>query len=110
MYFIFGTCHQMSFGVTAIEATLMASGVDKIVGSIGHQNKKNVPQSQIDFRVAATLMFTFCVGIWHLIFRICKLQFISQLLSDPIISGFSTGAAFVIGTRSVVASAAMSAI
>jgi MFS superfamily sulfate permease-like transporter len=48
---------------------------------------------------SVTCFFTFCVGIWHLIFRIAKLSLLSELLSDPIISGFSTGAAFVIGTR-----------
>jgi MFS superfamily sulfate permease-like transporter len=48
-----------------------------------------------------TLFFTFLTGMWHLAFRLLKLQFIATLLSDPIISGFSTGAAFVTGTSQV---------
>jgi MFS superfamily sulfate permease-like transporter len=51
MYWIFGTCQQMSFGVTAIESTLLGQAVDKIIGTTGHQNNKKAKQYDFDYRV-----------------------------------------------------------
>ena len=79
-----------------------------IIGDIGDGSIKGTPQADVDYRIQFTIFFTFLTGLWHILFRVAKLQFIAELLSDPIISGFSTGAAFVIGTSQVSTDAALS--
>lgn len=49
-------------------------------------------------KVAITLTFTLCVGMWHVVMRQFGLGAIATFLSDPVLSGFSTASAFLIGT------------
>ena len=51
MYWIFGTCQQMSFGITAIESTVLADAVDSVIGTVGHQGGKKIKQLDVDYRV-----------------------------------------------------------
>lgn len=49
-------------------------------------------------QVQVTIAFTLCVGFWHMIMRIFGIGAIATFLSDPVLSGFSTASAFLIGT------------
>eukprot|EP00611_Tribonema_gayanum_P008397 TRINITY_DN178_c0_g4_i3.p1 TRINITY_DN178_c0_g4~~TRINITY_DN178_c0_g4_i3.p1 ORF type:complete len:712 (+),score=305.83 TRINITY_DN178_c0_g4_i3:132-2267(+) len=95
MYMLMGTCAQISFGVTAIEALFLGESVRGVLGDdiVSSEDPVN-----INIVVKYTLFISLMVGIWQLIFRVFQLQFISVLLADPVMSGFSTGGAFIIAT------------
>lgn len=98
IYMIFGTCAQVSFGVTAIEALFLSSSVRGIIGEEYYAtNLKEGTQMEND-KVQFTLFFSMMVGLWQIVFRIFQLDFIGTLLSDPVMSGFTTGGAIIIAT------------
>ncbi|CAM9135564.1 unnamed protein product [Ectocarpus sp. 6 AP-2014] len=98
MYLLFGTCNQLSLGVSAIESLLVAAGVSQVIGWIGDEVDADTTQQDIDTKVQVTLAFTLCVGFWQMIMRIFGVGAIATFLSDPVLSGFSTASAFLIGT------------
>jgi hypothetical protein len=51
MYAIFGTCQQMSLGVTAIEAQLCAAGVDSVIGAVGDKSIDGTSDEDIAYRI-----------------------------------------------------------
>jgi SulP family sulfate permease len=95
IYMLMGTCNQISFGVTAIEALFLGESVRKILGDDIADSEE---QSDIDIVVKFTLFISLMVGVWQLIFKFFKLSFVSVLLADPVMSGFSTGGAIIIAT------------
>jgi SulP family sulfate permease len=95
IYMLMGTCNQISFGVTAIEALFLGESVRKILGDNIAESEE---QSDIDIVVKFTLFISLMVGVWQLIFKFFKLSFVSVLLADPVMSGFSTGGAIIIAT------------
>ncbi len=45
----FGTCHQIGFGVSAIESLLLGESVESVIGYIGNQpNGDDVTQEDIE--------------------------------------------------------------
>mmetsp|Transcript_8784 Transcript_8784/g.13183 ORF Transcript_8784/g.13183 Transcript_8784/m.13183 type:complete len:521 (+) Transcript_8784:67-1629(+) len=95
IYMLLGTCYQVSFGVTAIEALFLGESVR---GVLGDEIMHSEDEVMVDQRVQFTLFLSMMVGIWHLIFKFFRLSFVSVLLADPVMSGFSTGGAFIIAT------------
>ena len=67
-------------------------------GVIGGTAADSEDPTDIQLKVEFTLFFSFLVGIWQLLFRILHLQFLGALLSDPVMSGFATGGAFIVAT------------
>ncbi|CAN0326268.1 unnamed protein product [Pylaiella littoralis] len=98
MYLLFGTCNQLSLGVSAIESLLVAAGVSAVIGWIGEEVNATTTQEDIDTKVQVTIAFTLCVGLWQMLMRIFGVGAIATFLSDPVLSGFSTASAFLIGT------------
>ncbi|CAM9904833.1 unnamed protein product [Choristocarpus tenellus] len=49
-------------------------------------------------QVKVTIAFTMAVGLWHMVMRLFGVGLIATLLADPVLSGFSTASAFLIGT------------
>ncbi|CAB1115838.1 sulP [Ectocarpus sp. CCAP 1310/34] len=98
MYLLFGTCNQLSLGVSAIESLLVAAGVSEVIGWIGDEVDADTTEEDINTKVQVTLAFTLCVGFWQMIMRIFGVGAIATFLSDPVLSGFSTASAFLIGT------------
>ena len=95
LYMLLGTCNQISFGVTAIEALFLGESVRGVLGD-HFSNSKHA--ADIDLKVKYTLFLSFLVGLWQIAFRVFNLGFVSSLLADPVMSGFSTGGAFIIAT------------
>jgi MFS superfamily sulfate permease-like transporter len=95
LYMLLGTCNQISFGVTAIEALFLGESVRGVLGDHLIDSKH---AADIDLKVKYTLFLSFLVGIWQIAFRVFNLGFVSSLLADPVMSGFSTGGAFIIAT------------
>jgi len=85
IYALFGSSRQLSVGPTAMDSLLIASGLGllAVIGS----------QEYIQLAIILTLM----VGVIQTFLGFMKMGFITQLLSKPIISGFTTAAAILIG-------------
>jgi len=85
IYALFGSSRQLSVGPTAMDSLLIASGLGllAVIGSQGY----------IQLAIILTLM----VGVIQTFLGFMKMGFITQLLSKPIISGFTTAAAILIG-------------
>lgn len=85
IYALFGSSRQLSVGPTAMDSLLIASGLG-VLAVIGSQE-------YIQLAVILTLM----VGIIQTFLGFMRMGFITQLLSKPIISGFTSAAAILIG-------------
>ncbi|KAG5185372.1 sulfate transporter family-domain-containing protein [Tribonema minus] len=110
IYMLLGTCKQLSLGSSAIEAlfckqlSLGSSAIEALFlgesvrATLGDEIATSTDPANIAITVQYTLYMSCLVGVWQLVFWIFRLSFVSILLSDPVLSGFCTGGAFVIGT------------
>ena len=85
IYAIFGTSRQLAVGPVAMVALLVASGV----GAIAE------PGSQQFVFLAITLAMM--VGVIQLAMGVFRLGFLTNFMSHPVISGFTSAAAIIIG-------------
>ncbi|MDB2363922.1 solute carrier family 26 protein [Flavobacteriales bacterium] len=85
VYAIFGTSRQLAVGPVAMDSLLVAAGVSTIA-SVGS-----------DEYIAIALMLALLMGAIQLLFGILRLGFLVDFLSKPVISGFTSAAALIIG-------------
>ena len=85
IYAIFGTSRQLSVGPTAMDSLIVAAGITSIA-TVGADNY-----------IAAAILLAFLMGLMQLAFGIFKLGFLVNFLSKPVISGFTSAAAIIIG-------------
>lgn len=87
MYLIFGTSQRVAVGPVAMDSLIVAAGISTL--AIGGT----------DAYVTLTILLALCVGVIQLLLGIGKLGFIVNFLSKPVISGFSSAAAIIIGVN-----------
>lgn len=85
IYAIFGTSRQLAVGPVAMVSLLTAAGV----GSIATEGTGQY----IQLAIMAAVM----VGLFQFLMGVFRLGFIVQFLSHPVISGFTSAAALIIG-------------
>lgn len=85
VYAIFGTSRQLAVGPVAMVSLLVASGVGKIAET-GTENF-----------MALAILLALIVGLIQLVLGIARLGFLVNFLSHPVISGFTSAAALIIG-------------
>ena len=85
LYAIFGTSRQLSVGPAAMVALLVSAGFGKIaeVGS---------PEF-----ISFAILLAFMVGVMQFTLGLLRMGFIVNFLSHPVISGFTSAAALIIG-------------
>ncbi|MFK5889221.1 MAG: solute carrier family 26 protein [Flavobacteriaceae bacterium] len=85
VYAFFGTSRQLAVGPVAMDSLIVASGVGAIaiVGS--------------EHFIALAILLALLMGIMQLAFGIFRLGFLVNFLSKPVISGFTSAAALIIG-------------
>lgn len=85
IYAIFGTSRQLGVGPVAMDSLLVAVTVGELarVGS--------------DSYVAIAILLAFLVGAIQLLLGFLRLGFLVNFLSHPVISGFTSAAALIIG-------------
>ncbi|CAI8373050.1 MAG: putative sulfate transporter [Polaribacter sejongensis] len=85
LYAIFGTSRQVAIGPVATDSLIVATGVSTmaLAGS----------ESYISIAILLTLM----VGVIQLIMGVFRLGFIVNFLSKPVITGFTSAVAIIIG-------------
>ncbi|WP_111706308.1 SulP family inorganic anion transporter [Lutibacter citreus] len=84
-YAIFGTSRQLAVGPAAMDSLIVASGVATLA-QIGTENF-------IEFAI----LLAFMIGFLQVVFGFFKLGFLVNFLSRPVISGFTSAAALIIG-------------
>jgi len=89
LYAIFGTSRQLAVGPVAIVSLLSASTLASVAeeGSAGY--------------VAAAGLLALLVGAVHLVLGVARLGFLTRLLSHPVLVGFTSAAALIIGASQV---------
>jgi len=85
IYAIFGTSRQLAVGPVAMVSLLTAAGV----GSIATEGTGQY----IQLAIMAAVM----VGLFQFLMGVFRLGFVVQFLSHPVISGFTSAAALIIG-------------
>ena len=85
VYAILGTSRQLAVGPAAMDSLIVAAGISVLAG-IGSEH----------FIVLAVLL-AFMVGLFQVLFGLFHLGFLVNFLSKPVISGFTTGSAIIIG-------------
>lgn len=84
IYSIFGTSRQLGIGPVAIVSILVASGV----GSVADPGS--------DEFIALVLVTAFLVGCTQFLMGVFRLGFMMNFISQPVLSGFISGAAIII--------------
>ena len=85
IYAILGTSRQLSVAPVAMDSLLVAAGVS-VLATEGS-----------DAYIAFAILLAFFMGAFQLLLGVFRLGFITNLLSKPVISGFTSAAALIIG-------------
>src|SRR5690554_4274382 len=89
LYVLFGTSRQLAVGPVAIVSLLTATGIETLSPSNPEQYLLYV------------LTLAFLVGLIQILMGLFKLGFVVNFLSHPVISGFTSAAAIVIGLSQI---------
>lgn len=85
VYAVFGTSRQLAVGPVAMDSLLVAAGVSAFA-AIGS-----------DEYIVLAILLSFMMGIVQVAFGVFRLGFLVNFLSKPVISGFTSAAALIIG-------------
>ncbi len=85
LYAIFGTSRQLAVGPVAMVSLLTAAGIGAL--------KPETPEAYL----LLTLTLAFLVGAVQFLMGVFRLGFLVNFLSHPVISGFTSAAAIIIG-------------
>ncbi|MCB0667984.1 MAG: solute carrier family 26 protein [Saprospiraceae bacterium] len=85
LYAFFGTSRQLAVGPVAMVSLLTASGV-AVLAEAGSETY-----------IGYVLLLAFMVGLIQLLMGVFRLGFLVNFLSHPVISGFTSAAAIIIG-------------
>ncbi len=84
LYAIFGTSRQLAVGPVAMISLLIAAGVGAIT-------------SDADTFVSLAILLALMVGVIQFLMGVFRLGFLVNFLSHPVIAGFTSAAALIIG-------------
>jgi sulfate permease, SulP family len=85
LYAMFGTSRQLAVGPVAMDSLIVASGVGAIA-VVGSENF-----------IALAILLALLMGLMQVLFGVFRLGFLVNFLSKPVISGFTSAAALIIG-------------
>ena len=83
-YAVLGRSRQLALGPVAIVSLLTAAGLEPLAGGD--------PQTYVDLAATLALM----VGALMIVMGVARLGFVADLLSHPVLSGFTSAAALII--------------
>jgi len=85
IYAFFGTSRQLAVGPSAMDSLIVASGIGAIA-TVGSEHF-----------IALAILLALLIGLIQLAFGLFRLGFLVNFLSKPVISGFTSAAALIIG-------------
>ena len=89
VYAILGTSRQLSVAPVAMDSLLVATGVS-VLATEG-----------TDAYIGFAILLAFFMGLFQLLLGVLRMGFITNLLAKPVISGFTSAAAIIIGLNQV---------
>jgi MFS superfamily sulfate permease-like transporter len=96
-YMLFGTSRHISIGTFAVVSMMVgAVRVEFLPEGTGPKNHSSLMTDEgASTFTALELMsvLTFGVGLCQLMMAVCRLSFLTNYISDPLVSGFTTGSA-----------------
>lgn len=107
VYFFMGSSRFLSIGTFAIISLMVGEAIENqihltnIPSISSNVTVAEVEEFEIKTRIQIAVTLSFLVGIIQFVFGILRFGFITIFLSDALISGFTTGAAFHIATSQV---------
>lgn len=87
VYAIFGTSRQLAVGPVAMDSLLVAAGVS-VFAAAGSENY-----------ILLAILLSFMMGMIQLALGVFRMGFLVNFLSRPVISGFTSAAALIIGVN-----------
>ena len=87
MYAIFGSSRQVAIGPVAMDSLIVAAGVSTLA------------LAGTDSYIEIAILLALMVGALQLLMGVFRLGFIVNFLSKPVISGFTSAAALIIGVN-----------
>lgn len=87
IYAIFGTSRRLSVAPVAMDSLLVAGGVS-VIATAGTETY-----------IAYAILLALMIGIFQLLLGVFRLGFITNLLSKPVINGFTSAAAIIIAVN-----------
>lgn len=87
VYAVLGTSPKVAVGPVAMDSLLVAAGIATIA-TTGTENT-----------VAIAILLAFMVGVTQFLLGVFRLGFVVNFLSKPVISGFTSAAAMIIGVN-----------
>jgi SulP family sulfate permease len=91
VYGLFGTSRQLAIGPVAIVSLILGHGLHEIAAPKLEDGSQNPVYVQLAITAA------FMSGVLQLIMGLFKMGFVTRLLSHPVLSGFTSAAALIIG-------------
>lgn len=85
VYAIFGTSRQLAVGAVAMDSLLVAAGIT-VMAEAGTENY-----------IALAILLAFMMGTIQLAMGLFRMGFLVNFLSKPVINGFTSAAALIIG-------------
>ncbi|CAL1546240.1 unnamed protein product [Lymnaea stagnalis] len=112
IYFFFGTSKQVSMGTVAVVSLMVGSVVSsqatawrKANGMGNDKEDMNLTQSMVDaernFKIGIGASVAFITGLAQIGMGICRVGFVTTYMGDPLVSGFTTGAAMHVFTSQI---------
>lgn len=123
IYMVFGTGRHVAVGVSAIEDLLLGESVTRVIGERERledialtrslaNDPKTSPEARatlletatsnetllMESRIAISIGMSVCVGMVFALMRVLQAGLLADLLAVPVLSGFSTASAFLVGT------------
>lgn len=89
VYTFLGTSRQLAIGPAAMDSLIVASGIATLA-AIGSEHF-----------ILLAILLAFMIGAFQVIFGLFKMGFLVNFLSKPVISGFTSGAAIIIGMNQI---------
>jgi len=97
-YAFFGSSRQLAVGPVALISLLLSTGLALILKNEGHAPQDENYQTLYNQMAIQT---SFLVGVTNIFMGIARLGFVTIFMSHAVISGFTTGAAVIIGMSQV---------
>ena len=85
VYALFGSSRQLAVGPVAMVSLLVAAGVGEIA------------ETGTDSYIAYAILLAFMIGIIQFLMGVARIGFLVNFISHPVISGFTSAAALIIG-------------
>lgn len=98
IYALMGTSRHISIGTFAIASIMLNNAADKIMALHGDRNDQNDLNNCKPTSIEILTVIGFLSGLMQVLMSVMRLGIVSVVLSDHLVSGFSTGVAFHVAT------------